>query len=487
MNNDLTPFFNPKAIALVGASDQLTSWGFRVAHNIVKNNYTGKFYPINLKKSEILGFKAYPTILDIPKDVKLDLVIIIIPAAHVLGILEQCVIRGVKHVVIISGGFKESGPAGYELEKKILAFARTHNIRLIGPNGMGIVTTRVHLYAVMWATEELKHGGLTFVSQSGNIGTIGISVASKRGIGLNVYVSAGNMADLSMSDFLEYFGRHDSKTEVIGFYMEGIQDARRFVKLAKEISKIKPVIILKAGGSKAGRLAAKSHTGAITGDDLVFKQVMENAGVIIVESLEEMFDLFLGFSRWRGWNFPRGKVVVLTLGGGWGVMTADSCSKHGIILEPLNKAVFNRINAILPPFWSKGNPIDTVASVDLNSLKEIIKAIVEEMRNIEAIFLLGIGGFSFVANQAKKSPLIPEDQKDSLDMIIEGEISLFQEIISISQKFKKPILITTLLTAEDSPAVQYLTSQNYPIFTNPEKMVRVFRYIVDHYKWRYRL
>jgi len=487
MNKDLTPFFDPKAIALVGASDQLPSWGFRVAHNIIINDYAGEFFPISLKKSEILGFKAYPTILDIPKDIKLDLVIIIIPAIQVLGILEQCKTRGVNHVVIISGGFKESGKAGLELEKKIVSFARTNNIRIIGPNGMGIVSTRVHLYAVMWPTEGLKHGGLTFVSQSGNIGTIGISVASKRGIGLNVYVSAGNMADLSMSDFLEYFGKYDSKTKAIGFYMEGIEDARRFVRLTREISKTKPIIILKAGGSKAGRLAAKSHTGAIAGDDLVFKQVMESAGAILVESLEEMFDLFLGFSRWIDWNFPRGKVVILTLGGGWGVMTADSCSKHGITLVPLNKRVYDRINTILPPFWSKGNPIDTVASINLNSLKEIIEAIMEEMENIEAIFLLGIGGFSFVANLAKKSPLIPEEQKRDFDMIIAGEVSLFQKIISISQKFRKPILITTLLTSEDSPAVQYLNSQNYPIFTNPEKMVRVFRYIVNYYKWRNRL
>ncbi|WP_455139657.1 acetate--CoA ligase family protein [Candidatus Hodarchaeum mangrovi] len=487
MNKDLTPFFDPKAMALIGASDQLPSWGFRVAHNIIINNYTGEFFPISLKKSEILGFKAYPTILDIPNEKKIDLAIIIIPAIHILGILEQCKIRGVNHVVIISGGFKESGKTGLELEKKILAFSRANNIRIIGPNGMGIVSTRVHLYAVMWPTEGLKHGGLTFVSQSGNIGTIGISVASKRGIGLNVYVSAGNMADLSMSDFLEYFGKYDSKTKVIGFYMEGIEDARHFVKLAREISKTKPIIILKAGGSKAGRLAANSHTGAITGDDLVFKQIMESAGAILVESLEEMFDLFLGFSRWIDWNFPRGKVVVLTLGGGWGVMTADSCSKHGITLEPLSDALFDRINAILPPFWSKGNPIDTVASVDLNSLKEIIVAILEEMVNIEAIFLLGIGGFSFVANLAKKSPIIPDDQKGNFDMVIAGEISLFQEIISISQKFKKPILITTLLTSEDSPAVQYLNSRNYPIFTSPEKMVRVFRYMVNYYKWCNRL
>ncbi|MHA1331309.1 MAG: acetate--CoA ligase family protein [Candidatus Hodarchaeales archaeon] len=487
MSIDLLPFFDPKTVALVGASDQLPSWGFIVAHNIVSNNFKGRFFPVNLHKKEILGHKAYTTILDIPKEVKLDLVIIIIPAKHVISILKQCAERGVGHVVIISGGFRESGKEGRLLEEEIKAFVKKNNIRLIGPNGMGIVSTRVGLTAVMWPVEKLKHGGLTFVSQSGNIGTIGISVASRRGIGLNAYVSAGNMADLSMSDYLEYFGKYDDKTKVIGFYIEGIRDARRFIKLTKEISKTKPVIILKAGGSKAGKQAAKSHTGAVTGDDIVFKQILESSGAIIVESLDEMFDLFLGFSQWMDRKFPRGKVVVLTLGGGWGVMTADACSKHGITLAPLNEEAFNRIDAILPPFWSKNNPIDTVASLNLSTLKEIMVIILENMPMVEAIFLLGIGGFSFLANMAKKSPLIPDDQKNSLDFIVEAEIELFKEIINISQKYRKPILITTLLTAENSPAVNYLNEKDYPIFTSPDKMVKVFRYMVDYYKWRKRI
>ncbi|MHA1975141.1 MAG: acetate--CoA ligase family protein [Candidatus Hodarchaeales archaeon] len=487
MSIDLLPFFDPKAVALVGASDQLPSWGFIVAHNIVSNNFKGEFFPVNLHKKEILGHKAYSSILDIPHETELDLVIIIIPAKYVISILEQCAKRGVSHVVIISGGFKESGEEGKHLEEEVKSFAKGNGIRIIGPNGMGIVSTRVSLTAVMWPVENLKHGGLTFVSQSGNIGTIGISVASKRGIGLNAYVSAGNMTDLSMSDYLEFFGKYDDKTKVIGFYIEGIRDARRFIKLTKEISKTKPIIILKAGGSKAGKQAAKSHTGAITGDDIVFKQILESSGAIIVESLEEMFDLFLGFSQWMDWKFPRGKVVVLTLGGGWGVITADACSKHGISLPALNKKTFSEINAILPPFWSKNNPIDTVASLNLTTLQEIMVIILENMPKVEAIFLLGIGGFSFLANMAKKSALIPEDQKTNLDFIVEAEIDLFKEIISISQRYKKPILITTLLTSANSPAVNYLNENDYPIFTSPEKMVKVFKYMVNYYKWRNRI
>ncbi|MFX0014771.1 MAG: acetate--CoA ligase family protein [Promethearchaeota archaeon] len=484
---DLNPIFEPQAIALVGASDKLSSWGFIVAHNIVQNNYTGQFFPVNPKKKEILGYKSYPSILDIPKEVRLDLVIIIISAKFVFSILEQAKQRDVHHIVIITAGFRESGEEGRKLEEKILTYARENRIRLIGPNGMGVVSTRVNLTAVMWPVTKLKQGGMAFVSQSGNIGTIGLTVASRRGIGLNVYVSAGNMADLTMSDYLEYFGRYDSKTKVIGLYVEGVQDPRRFVELVKEISKSKPVIILKAGGTNAGSQAALSHTGAITGDDRVFRDILEHAGAIIVDSLDEMFDLVLVFSRWAEIKLPRGKVVILTRGGGWGVMAADACSKLGIILVPLSENAYKRIDELLPPYWSKGNPIDTVASLNLNDLKDIITIIFDEMPSVEAIFLLGVGGISYLANLAKESPFIQDEQKSQLDFISDIEVNMFKDVLHLSQSYNKPILITSLLTAHNSPSIQYLESQDYPIFPSPARMVQTFRYMVNYYHWKQRI
>ncbi|MHA2304303.1 MAG: acetate--CoA ligase family protein [Candidatus Hodarchaeales archaeon] len=486
---DLNKFFNPQTVALVGASDNLSSWGFMVSHNIISNNFQGKFYPVHPRSKEVLGYQAYPTILDIPEEIKLDLVIIIIPAKHVLSILEQANQRGVHHVVIITAGFKEIGEEGRKLEEVITDYAQQHKIRLIGPNGMGIVSTRVSLSAVMWPVIGLKKGNMTFVSQSGNIGTIGIAVAARRGIGINAYVSAGNMADLTLADYLEYFGNNDDMTKVIGMYVEGVQDSRRFVRLVKDISKKKPVILLKAGGTSAGRKAAASHTGAITGDDQVFRNILRTSGAIIVESLDEMFDLTLVFTKWFGkkWKFPRGKVVILTRGGGWGVMCADECSKHGIMLEPLNKQAYERIDELLPPYWSKGNPIDTVASLNLTEVQEIVRTIFKVMPNVEAVFLLGVGGFSYLANLAKQSPHIPDDQKMLLSSIEDIEIDLFKDIIQLSQEYTKPVLITTLLSHENSPGVKYLESQDYPIFPSPARMVKAFRHLVDYYKWCQRI
>ena len=484
---NLDPFFKPKAIALVGASDQISSWGFLVALNIIQNNYQGQFFPINLRTKEILGYKAYPSILDIPENVELDLIIIIIRAQYVMSILEQAAQRDVHHVVIISAGFRESGEEGRKLEEKVITFAQQNDIRIIGPNGMGIVSTGVGLTAVMWPVTGLKQGGLTFVSQSGNIGTIGISVASRRGIGLNTYVSAGNMADLSMSDYLEYFGKYDERTKVLGLYVEGIRDARRFVKLVKEVSKTKPIIILKAGGSKAGRQAALSHTGAITGNDQVFNNILEKSGAIMVKSLEEMFDLVLVFKQWSDCKFPSGKVVILTRGGGWGVMAADACSRYGINLVPLSESAYNRIDKFLPPYWSKGNPIDTVATLNVNIILDIIEIIFQEMPRVEAVFLLGVGGISYLANLYKKSSLIHDEQKPQMEFISDLEVNLFKEILKLSLRYQKPVLITTLLTAQYSPAIKYLESQDYPIFPSPERMVLAFRYMVNYYRWRQRI
>ncbi|MFX1510966.1 MAG: acetate--CoA ligase family protein [Promethearchaeota archaeon] len=481
---DLSGFFNPRSIAIVGASDRLSSWGFIVLHNIVSNNFQGKIFPINPRVKEILGLPAYSTILEIPPEENLDLVIIIIKAPSVKSILEQCTQRGVKNVVVISGGFRESGKEGTKLEEDLITYAKENGIRIIGPNGMGIVTTRVGLTAVMWPVQGLKPGGFTLISQSGNIGTIGLSVAARRGIGLSAYISGGNFADLQIEDYLEYLGNQDSQTKVIGLYLEGVRDGRRFAALVREISKTKPVIILKAGGTETGRKAALSHTGAITGDDQVFKQILKAAGAIIVDSLEEMFDLVLAFKNWHEYQFLHNKVVILTRGGGWGVMTSDACSHYGVQLAHLPKEAYERIDALLPSYWSRGNPIDTVADLNLSTLREIIQIVFEEMSNIDAMFLLGVGGISFLAQQAKQSPYILNDNQEMLDRVSVAESSLLTKITKLSLQYEKPVFITTLLTPENSPAVAQLSSQDYPVFRSPHGMVKCFRHLVDHYKWR---
>ncbi len=481
---DLSGFLNPRNIALVGASNRLSSWGFIILHNIISNNYRGKIFPINPRTKEILGLQAYSTILEIPPEEELDLVIIIIRASLVKSILEQCTQRGVKNVVVISGGFRESGEEGAKLEEELVTYAQSHGIHFIGPNGMGIVTTRVGLTAVMWPVQGLKPGGFTLVSQSGNIGTIGLSVASNRGIGLSCYISGGNFADLQIEDYLEYLGKHDSQTKVIGLYLEGVLDGRRFATLVEEISKIKPIIILKAGGTVAGRKAALSHTGAITGDDEVFKQILKAAGAIVVDTLEEMFDLVLAFENWRNYHFLHNKIVILTRGGGWGVMTSDACSRYDVQVPSLSTKAYQRINELLPPYWSRGNPIDTVADLNLRNLRDIIQILFDEMLDIDAIFLLGVGGISFLAQLAQKSPLISEENQELLDRISAAETSLFSQIIKFSKQYQKPIMITTLLTPENSPAVAKLSSQDYPVFRSPRGMVKCFRHLADYYKWR---
>ncbi|MFX0066567.1 MAG: acetate--CoA ligase family protein [Candidatus Hermodarchaeota archaeon] len=486
---NLNKLFNPRGVAVVGATTNITKWGFTIFHNVVNNNYSGELYPVNTNPSitEIFGFKVYRSILDIPQDRPLDLVIIVIPAKYVLQVFEQCKQRNVKDVVVISAGFREHGGEGIELENQLKAYAQAHGIRFVGPNGMGICAMQTNLIAVMWPTKDLKQGGLSLASQSGNIGTIGISIASQRGIGLNNFVSVGNMTDLDICDYLEYFGEVDDKTEIIGLYVEGIEDGRRFINLCKRISKKKPVIILKrGGGGESARKAAISHTGAISGSDELFKALVTSAGAIFVDSLDEMFDLALAFQRWdvEHYKFQNKKVVILTLGGGWGVMTADACDRYNIELVDLPPEALNRISEMLPPYWSKGNPIDTVALLDLKVIGKILKILLEEVPEADAIFLLGIGGMGYVAKMARTSPYINEENLQVLDFGAMMEENLFENVLTLSAEWKKAIFITSLLTPEISSAIAYLKEENYPVFTSPDKMVRCYVHITDYMKWR---
>ncbi|MFX0094595.1 MAG: acetate--CoA ligase family protein [Candidatus Hodarchaeota archaeon] len=485
---NLDKFFYPKGVAVVGATPNIAKWGFSVIHNIVINNYKEELYPVNINPeiTEIFNYKVYRSILDIPRDKPLDLVIIIIPAKFVLQIFEQCVQRNVKQVVVITAGFREHGGEGIERENALKAYAQEHGIRFVGPNGMGICAMQVNLVAVMFPSRELKKGGLSFISQSGNIGTIGISVASQRGIGINTYVSAGNMADLDICDYLEYFGG-DKSSKIIGVYIEGVEDGRRLINLCKQISKKKPIIILKkGGGGEAARKAALSHTGAISGSDEMFKALLRSAGAILVDTLDEMFDLALAFQRWdvSQYKFQKKQVVILTLGGGWGVMAADACDRHGIQLVDLPENAIQRINKLLPAYWSKGNPIDTVAVIDLKVIGKILKILLEEVQEAEAIFLLGVGGMGYIARMAKTSPYMDEENFQLLDLISMLEENLFENILALSVESKKAILITSLLPPQVSPAISFLKKENYPVFTDPDRMVKCYVRITDYMKWR---
>lgn len=352
----LDRIFEPRSVAVVGASNVPGKWGFVVPMNIRMGRFTGRLYFVNRTEKRILGARAYPSISAIEDTV--DLALIMIPAAGVPQAINECAEKKIPGVVVISSNFSEVGEDGARLEREVVGLAREAGITLIGPNTMGICCPSSSLYA-MFAAVYPSPGHIAFLSQSGNLGLQILGWGYKEGVGFSRFVNSGNEAMVSSESLLEYFGE-DRRTKVILMYMEGMKDGERFLRAAARISRTKPIIVLKAGGTEAGARAARSHSGSIAGDRRVFEAAAAQAGIILVRNTEELIETAKTFAYLP---VPAGKRVgIMTLGGGWGVVTADACSREGLALPPLPRGMVEGFNSFLPAFWSHGNPVDMVGT-----------------------------------------------------------------------------------------------------------------------------
>ncbi|MEM3587075.1 MAG: CoA-binding protein, partial [Candidatus Jordarchaeaceae archaeon] len=380
---DLSPIFEPKSVALIGATNNLFKYGCIMVANIIANGYKGKFYPINPREDNVWGFKVYPSIKHVPEEV--DLVIIARPAETVAGHMEECVESNVKAVIPIAGGFKETGKEGEEREKEIVRIARKGGILLVGPNTMGIYSASVSLSALMPPIVP-KPGEISLISQSGNIGTNLLAFGSAQGLGFNKFVSSGNEADITILEYMEYFGQ-DPNSKVILLYTEGLREAGKFINVVKKITVEKPVIVYKSAVSQAGAKAAKSHCGALAGSSSIYEAAIKQSGAIRASTINEMLDLALGFLYSP---LPEGKRVgIVTWGGGYGVVASDACELSGLELPPLFPETIQKIDQYLPPYWSKGNPVDLVGLLD----REVQPKVLEELVKSENIDMAIASGF----------------------------------------------------------------------------------------------
>ncbi|MCX8176333.1 MAG: CoA-binding protein, partial [Candidatus Bathyarchaeota archaeon] len=353
---ELKPLFYPNSVAVVGATETVGKYGFNTFFNLLSGGFKGKIYPVNNRVDKVLGFKAYKSVKDIPED--LDLVVVVVPALQVPVVIEDCVEKNVKACIVISAGFRETGDEGKKLEDEVVNIARRGGVRVVGPNCMGIFNTTVNLNVLM-ASIPLDFssfkGKISFVSQSGNLGTNMVIWGLIRGIGFNKFVSSGNEADLTCEDFIEYFSC-DPETKVIMAYVEGFKPNSRFPRLAKEVTRKKPLVILKTGATEAGAKAARSHVGAMAVRDEIVDALFKQTGVIRVHSVEEFFDTAVALANQP---LPRGKRVgIVTTGGGWGVVCADTCGKLGLEVPSLSRETIEKIDGLLPSYWSKSNPVD---------------------------------------------------------------------------------------------------------------------------------
>jgi acetyl coenzyme A synthetase (ADP forming)-like protein len=344
-------YFTPRSIAVIGASQDSSKMGYAVMHNLL--HFPGQLYPVNNKRSEIQGLKAYPTISAIPAPV--DMAVVTVPAVNVPSVVEECGAKGVPMVIIVTAGFKEMGPAGKALEDRIVAIAKGHGTRLIGPNCLGIIvpprgidTTYVH--------QSPRPGNIAFISQSGAIINTVVDWSLAQNIGFSNVISVGNQCDLDFLDYLQYVEK-DPKTKAIIMYIEQINDGKTFMEVVSKVAQSKPVIAIKSGSSHRGSAAASSHTGSLSGSYDVYMEAFRKSGVIAVHTLTGAFLAARMLAHPK--RYPKGKrAVVITNAGGFAVLSSDYAERYGIELIDLPADVIDELNAFLPEFWNKGNPID---------------------------------------------------------------------------------------------------------------------------------
>jgi acyl-CoA synthetase (NDP forming) len=386
---NLEAVFNPRGVAVVGASDDVTKWGGSLLRNLIDGGYAGRIYPVNPRGGTIFGLPAATDLDELPGlPGGPDLAVVALGAAQATAVVAACGRRGISAAMVIAAGFGEAGAEGARLERDLARAARDGNVTLIGPNCMGVLANSARLNAVGFVTLRPEAGPLSVVSQSGNIGTQLLMAAERRHVGLEKYISTGNQALTDAGDVLEYLAG-DPHTSVIAMYVEGLEDGRRFFEVARQATPAKPVVVMRGGMTAYGRRAASSHTGAMAGSAEIFRAAVRQAGVLLAADPDEAMDLAACLAYLP---LPRGpRVAVVTLGGGWGVLTADALAGSGLELADLPADLLAAVDELLPSYWSHGNPIDLVASVR-GGVPERIIELVADSDAVDSILALALVG-----------------------------------------------------------------------------------------------
>ncbi len=446
----LDGFFNAKNVAVVGVSRDINKVGHVIFQNFVESDFKGNVFAVNPNVEFVLGYKTYDRVSDIDEDV--DLVIIAIPSKFVLDVIKDCGKKKVKNVVIISSGFSEVG--NDKLEKELKRLLDKYGIKCIGPNTLGVFDAYGGVDCVFMPKTRVKRprkGGISFVSQSGAVGGAILDLMSERGYGFSKFIGYGNGVNLEISDFLEYL-KDDDNTKVICFYLEGVKNGDRFFEVLKEVTKVKPVIGIKAGVTVEGGKAALSHTGNLAGDDRIYDGIFKQCGVIRAENVEELFDFVKVFDNY---TYVKGrKIQIITNGGGYGIIGVDNIIKNDLELAKMNndnkKFLKNEFGGIIV-----GNPIDLLGDADNNKYKLAIeKSLGDENIDIVLIVLL------------TQLPLI---NTDIVDMVAD------------LKNENKPIIVVSTGGGFTDVLVRNLEKKGVPVYLFPENAVKSIKALCDYY------
>ncbi|MEW6186924.1 MAG: CoA-binding protein [Thermodesulfobacteriota bacterium] len=431
---DLSPLFNARSITLVGASKDPGKWGFLTLKHLLDGGYQGRVYPINPKESEILGLKVYPKMTVLPETP--ELAVIIVPPPAVPGVIRDCLSKGTRAAIIITAGFAELGGEGARLQQEIVETARQGGMVFVGPNCNGIMSpwNKQH---IQFPAFFVPPGNIAVLAQSGNVVDALALQIKTHGFGCSCCIASGNEALLHSEDYLEYLG-NDPSTKVILSYIEGFKNGERFLKVANEVSRKKPIIMLKAGKTQAGARAAASHTAAIAGEDAVFEAVCKQTGVIRVKSLDEMLDVGLAF---LGQPLPKGRGLgVVTAGGGWGVLAADACAELGFDLVQLPEQIIRELDKILPAWWNRGNPVDLVAGAGADTIYRAVELVmqcpsVQGMMFLSLMPAIRMGGFD-APQEGPARELWAKKMTEAVTQAVE-------EFNTLAAKYGKPVVLAS--------------------------------------------
>ncbi len=445
--------FNPKSVAVIGASKDPKKVGYAVLNNLVQFRYSGKLYPINPSSEDILGLKSCPKVSETGAEI--ELAVIAVPARFVPDTLLDCSAAGVKAAVILSAGFKEAGAEGIRLETRIKEISREHNIRVLGPNCLGVINTADSMNAT-FAGGMLPKGRISFFSQSGALGIAILDWAIGNKVGFSKFISLGNKADLNEIDFIEYF-MGDPDTDVILGYIEDVVDGRRFLDVAGRATKIKPIILMKSGGTAAGARAASSHTGALAGSEVAFNAAFKQTGIIKAEGIQDLFDTALAFS---GRKLPSGdRLLIITNAGGPGIIAADVSEKLGLRLPQMSKESIDSIAALLPHNASLYNPVDIIGDATSERYAVVLDRAISDP-NVDGIVVI-------------LTPQAMTDVGNTADIVIRT-----------AKATERPIITSFMGEMRVREAIQDLKAGFIPSFSYPETAVKAFKRLFDYHAWK---
>ena len=472
------PLFKARSVALIGASSNPGKWGHVMLKNLINGGFEGNIYPINPDSDELLGKKVYKALEDVPETP--DLAIIVVPPKTVLAAVQACTDKGIKAAVVITAGFAELGEEGRRLQDQMVQTARAKGMVMVGPNCNGIMSPWSKLY-VDFPSFHVPPGSIAVICQSGGVVDGLARQIMIKGMGCSLCVASGNEADLHMEDYLAYLA-DDPRTSAILCYIEGFKDAERFYSIVREVTKKKPVVAYKAGKTEAGAKAAMSHTASIAGSDVIFDGICEQVGILRAKNLHHLFNLGTAFINQP---LPKGRRIgIVTAGGGWGVMAADECVSLGLEMARLPDETIKQLDAFLPIWWNRGNPVDLVAGSNADDVRRVVETVLASP-DVDGVIYIGLmPALKFTPQELKQRGSAGDDWGDAL---VRAAVEVVEHLRGLARKYEKPVVVASehlIASAGQEARMLHAIGQAGSVcYEMPYEAAEVMAALVSYGKW----